>query len=131
MGSSSQGPPLPPPACFADGDLPLDMEASELLSDTFEVLSSKEIRLQALRPRADREQLGEEEELAPVRAALQESQKKLLSQASTRLLRQGRGSQGGARLPEAGTLLPEAPAPLRRVRCSRRPGVHGAPCSLP
>lgn len=73
-------------ACFADGDLPLDMEASELLSDTFEVLSSKEIRLQALRPRADREQLGEEEELAPVRAALQESQKKLLSQVQKRNL---------------------------------------------
>ncbi|KAF4009542.1 hypothetical protein G4228_000408 [Cervus hanglu yarkandensis] len=73
-------------ACFADGDLPLDMEASELLSDTFEVLSSKEIRLQALRARADKEQLGEEEELAQARAALQESQKKLLSQAQKRNL---------------------------------------------
>ncbi|XP_006068546.2 condensin-2 complex subunit D3 isoform X1 [Bubalus bubalis] len=73
-------------ACFADGDLPLDMEASELLSDTFEVLSSKEIRLQALRARADRDQLGEEEELAPARAALQESQKKLLSQVQKRNL---------------------------------------------
>ena len=61
------------------------MEASELLSDTFEVLSSKEIRLQALRARADRDQLGEEEELAPARAALQESQKKLLSQVSVLL----------------------------------------------
>lgn len=121
MGSSSQGPPLLPPACFADGDLPLDMEASELLSDTFEVLSSKEIRLQALRPRADREQLGEEEELAPVRAALQESQKKLLSQASARLPRWGRCSRGGGAAPggpgspEAGALLP------RRGRFSRRP----------
>ncbi|XP_061237648.1 condensin-2 complex subunit D3 isoform X7 [Bos javanicus] len=73
-------------ACFADGDLPLDMEASELLSDTFEVLSSKEIRLQVLRARADRDQLGEEEELAPARAALQESQKKLLSQVQKRNL---------------------------------------------
>ncbi|XP_043338941.1 condensin-2 complex subunit D3 isoform X1 [Cervus canadensis] len=73
-------------ACFADGDLPLDMEASELLSDTFEVLSSKEIRLQALRARADKEQLGEEEELAQARAALQESQKKLLSQVQKRNL---------------------------------------------
>ena len=89
MGSSSQSLPLLPPACFADGDLPLDMEASELLSDTFEVLSSKEIRLQALRSRADKEQLGEEEELAQARAALQESQKKLLSQVSV-LLPEGR-----------------------------------------
>lgn len=124
MGSSSQGPPLLPPACFADGDLPLDMEASELLSDTFEVLSSKEIRLQVLRARADRDQLGEEEELAPARAALQESQKKLLSQVSV-LLPEGRmpcpGLSRGPLQPHLnthparGSSLPAPVAPVARV----------------
>lgn len=42
----------------------MDTEDSKLLSDTFEVLSLKEIRLQALRAKPDKDQLVEEEDLA-------------------------------------------------------------------
>ncbi|XP_057605649.1 condensin-2 complex subunit D3 isoform X3 [Hippopotamus amphibius kiboko] len=71
-------------ACFADGILPLDMEASELLSDTFEVLSSKEIKLLAMRAKPDKDQLVEEEDLALANVVMQEAQKKLISQVQKR-----------------------------------------------
>ncbi|XP_068412293.1 condensin-2 complex subunit D3 isoform X2 [Eschrichtius robustus] len=71
-------------ACFADGVLPLDMEASELLSDTFEVLSSKEIKLLAMRAKPDKDQLMEEEDLALANVVMQEAQKKLISQVQKR-----------------------------------------------
>ncbi|XP_044936262.1 condensin-2 complex subunit D3 isoform X2 [Mustela putorius furo] len=67
-------------ASFADGILPLDMEASELLSDTFEVLSSKEIKLLAMRSKADKDLLLEEDDTALASAVMQEAQKRLISQ---------------------------------------------------
>lgn len=69
-------------ACFADGVLPLDMEASELLSDTFEVLSSKEIKLLAMRSKPDKDFLMEEDDMALANVVMQEAQKKLISQVS-------------------------------------------------
>ncbi|XP_023559608.1 condensin-2 complex subunit D3 isoform X2 [Octodon degus] len=71
-------------ACFADGVLPLDMEASELLSDTFEVLSSKEIKLLAMRAKPDNLLLLEEDEVALANIVMQEAQKQLISQVQKR-----------------------------------------------
>ncbi|XP_058431285.1 condensin-2 complex subunit D3 isoform X2 [Marmota monax] len=71
-------------ACFADGILPLDMEASELLSDTFEVLSSKEIKLLAMRAKPDKDLLMEEDDMALANVVMQEAQKKLISQVQKR-----------------------------------------------
>uniref|UniRef100_A0A8D2B8Q5 Condensin-2 complex subunit D3 n=1 Tax=Sciurus vulgaris TaxID=55149 RepID=A0A8D2B8Q5_SCIVU len=71
-------------ACFADGILPLDMDASELLSDTFEVLSSKEIKLLAMRAKPDKDLLVEEEDMALADVVMQEAQKKLISQVQKR-----------------------------------------------
>lgn len=71
-------------ACFADGVLPLDMEASELLSDTFEVLSSKEIKLLAMRSKPDKDLLIEEDDMALANVVMQEAQKKLISQVQKR-----------------------------------------------
>lgn len=42
----------------------MDTEESKLFSDTFEVFSLKEIRLQALKAKPDKDQLVEEEDLA-------------------------------------------------------------------
>lgn len=83
--ASLRSPSLLPPACFADGVLPLDMEASELLSDAFEVLSSKEIKLLAMRAKPDKDQLVEEEDLVLANVVMQEAQKKLISQVSVLL----------------------------------------------
>ncbi|MBZ3872259.1 Condensin-2 complex subunit D3 [Sciurus carolinensis] len=71
-------------ACFADGILPLDMDASELLSDTFEVLSSKEIKLLAMRAKPDKDLLMEEDDMALANVVMQEAQKKLISQVQKR-----------------------------------------------
>ncbi|XP_012585422.1 PREDICTED: condensin-2 complex subunit D3 isoform X2 [Condylura cristata] len=71
-------------ACFADGILPLDMEASELLSDTFEILSSKEIKLLAMRSKPDKDLLIEEDDMALANVVMQEAQKKLISQVQKR-----------------------------------------------
>ncbi|XP_074072376.1 condensin-2 complex subunit D3 isoform X2 [Macrotis lagotis] len=71
-------------ACFVDGVLPLDMEASELLSDTFEVLSSKEIKLLAMRSKPDKDLQIEDDELAMANVVMQEAQKKLISQVQKR-----------------------------------------------
>ncbi|XP_061449004.1 condensin-2 complex subunit D3 [Rhineura floridana] len=67
-------------ACFVDGILPLDMEASDLLSDTFEILSCKEIKLSAMRSRPEDDLQPDEDELAMANAVLQVAQKKLISQ---------------------------------------------------
>ncbi|KAL8173694.1 UNVERIFIED_CONTAM: hypothetical protein K2H54_016645 [Gekko kuhli] len=67
-------------ACFVDGVLPLDMEASELLSDTFEILSCKEIKLSAMRSRPEEDLQPEEDEMAMADAVMQVAQKKLISQ---------------------------------------------------
>ncbi|XP_003472593.2 condensin-2 complex subunit D3 isoform X1 [Cavia porcellus] len=71
-------------ACFADGVLPVDMEASELLSDTFEVLSSKEIKLLAMRAKSDKDLLFEEDEVALADVVMQEAKKQLISQVQKR-----------------------------------------------
>ncbi|XP_069752394.1 condensin-2 complex subunit D3 [Narcine bancroftii] len=66
-------------ACFVDGMLPLDMEANELLSDTFVVMSCKEIKLSSIRTKAgDEPQL--DDEMAMATAVMQAAQKKLISQ---------------------------------------------------
>ncbi|KAH0623283.1 hypothetical protein JD844_031429 [Phrynosoma platyrhinos] len=67
-------------ACFVDGVLPLDMEASELLSDTFEILSCKEIKLSAMRSRPEDDIQPDEDELAMANVVMQVAQKKLISQ---------------------------------------------------
>lgn len=68
------------PALFTDGLLRLDLEASELLSDTFEILSSKEIKLMAMRCRPDKDLLLEEDDMALANVVMQEAQKKIISQ---------------------------------------------------
>ncbi|ERE74446.1 condensin-2 complex subunit D3 isoform 2 [Cricetulus griseus] len=70
-------------ACFTDGILPLDMEASELLSDTFDILSSKEIKLLAMRAQACKDLL-EEDDMALANVVMQEAQMKIISQVQKR-----------------------------------------------
>ncbi|XP_032565461.1 condensin-2 complex subunit D3 isoform X2 [Chiroxiphia lanceolata] len=67
-------------ACFVDEVLPLDMEASELLSDTFAVLSCKEIKLSTMRSKPEEDLDPDEDELAVANAVVQVAQKKLISQ---------------------------------------------------
>ncbi|KAJ7417008.1 Condensin-2 complex subunit D3 [Willisornis vidua] len=67
-------------ACFVDEVLPLDMEASELLSDTFAVLSCKEIKLSTMRSKPEEDLQPDEDELAVANAVMQVAQKKLISQ---------------------------------------------------
>ncbi|XP_029412551.1 condensin-2 complex subunit D3 isoform X3 [Nannospalax galili] len=70
-------------ACFTDGILPLDMEASELLSDTFDILSSKEIKLLAMTAKTYKDLL-EEDDMALANVVMQEAQMKLISQVQKR-----------------------------------------------
>ncbi|NXN61876.1 CNDD3 protein, partial [Rynchops niger] len=67
-------------ACFVDNVLPLDLEASELLSDTFAVLSCKEIKLSTMRSKPNEDVQPEEDEMAMANAVMQVAQKKLISQ---------------------------------------------------
>ncbi|XP_010137945.1 PREDICTED: condensin-2 complex subunit D3, partial [Buceros rhinoceros silvestris] len=67
-------------ACFVDMVLPLDLEASELLSDTFAVLSCKEIKLSTMRSKPDEDIQPDEDEMAMANAVMQAAQKKLISQ---------------------------------------------------
>ncbi|KAM6115597.1 condensin-2 complex subunit D3 [Phoenicopterus ruber ruber] len=67
-------------ACFVDKVLPLDLEASELLSDTFAVLSCKEIKLSTMRSKPDEGIQPDEDEMAMANAVMQAAQKKLISQ---------------------------------------------------
>uniref|UniRef100_A0A672UUJ8 Condensin-2 complex subunit D3 n=1 Tax=Strigops habroptila TaxID=2489341 RepID=A0A672UUJ8_STRHB len=67
-------------ACFVDNVLPLDLEASELLSDTFAVLSCKEIKLSTMRSKPDEDMQPDEDEMAMANAVMQVAQKKLISQ---------------------------------------------------
>uniref|UniRef100_A0A8C9L3D9 Condensin-2 complex subunit D3 n=1 Tax=Pavo cristatus TaxID=9049 RepID=A0A8C9L3D9_PAVCR len=71
-------------ACFVDGVLPLDMEASELLSDTFAILSCKEIKLSTMRSKPDEDIQPDEDEMAMANAVMQAAQKKLISQVQKR-----------------------------------------------
>ncbi|NXH74642.1 CNDD3 protein, partial [Hydrobates tethys] len=67
-------------ACFVDQVLPLDLEASELLSDTFAILSCKEIKLSTMRSKPDEDIQPDEDEMAIANAVMQAAQKKLISQ---------------------------------------------------
>lgn len=73
-----------PPACFADEDLPLDTDGADILSETFNVLSLKEMKLQAMSSTAGAaagEEPEEEEKMATMaKAVLQAAQKKVVSQ---------------------------------------------------
>ncbi|XP_076968507.1 condensin-2 complex subunit D3 isoform X2 [Tamandua tetradactyla] len=71
-------------ACFVDGVLPLDMEANELLTDTFDILSSREIKLLAMRAKPDKDLLAEDDDMALANVVMQEAQKKLISQVQKR-----------------------------------------------
>lgn len=76
-----------------DEVLPLDMEANELLSDTFEILSCKEIKLSAMRSIPDEDNQPEEDEMAMANAVMQAAQKKLISQVRAAQCTVGKGSQ--------------------------------------
>ncbi|NXC02411.1 CNDD3 protein, partial [Orthonyx spaldingii] len=67
-------------ACFVDEILPLDLEGSELLSDTFAVLSCKEIKLSSMRSKPEEDIQPEEDEMAMANVVMQVAQKKLISQ---------------------------------------------------
>ncbi|KAM6400262.1 condensin-2 complex subunit D3 [Rhynochetos jubatus] len=67
-------------ACFVDMVLPLDLEASELLSDTFAVLSCKEIKLSTMRSKPEEDVQPDEDEMAMANVVMQAAQKKLISQ---------------------------------------------------
>lgn len=66
------------PASFADEDLPLDADGAEILSETFKILSLKEMKLQAVTAGGTAGEELEEENMA--KAVLQAAQKKVLSQ---------------------------------------------------
>lgn len=74
------------PACFADEELPLDTDGAEILSETFNVLSLKEMKLQAMTSTAGGvagEEPEDEERMATMaKAVLQAAQKKVVSQVS-------------------------------------------------
>ncbi|NWS33478.1 CNDD3 protein, partial [Polioptila caerulea] len=73
-------------ACFVDGVLPLDLEGSELLSDTFAVLSCKEIKLSSMRSKPEEDIQPDEDEMAIASAVMQVAQKKLISQVQKKNL---------------------------------------------
>uniref|UniRef100_A0A672SVU2 Condensin-2 complex subunit D3-like n=1 Tax=Sinocyclocheilus grahami TaxID=75366 RepID=A0A672SVU2_SINGR len=74
---------LSSPASFVDSELPLDSDSSELLSDTFDILSLKEMKLTAMSGPAAGEE-PQEDEMAMAKAVLQVAQKKLVSQVQKR-----------------------------------------------
>ncbi|NXN97097.1 CNDD3 protein, partial [Rhinopomastus cyanomelas] len=67
-------------ACFVEMVLPLDLEASELLSDTFAVLGCKEIKLSTMRSQPEEDILPDQDEMAMAHVVMQAAQKKLISQ---------------------------------------------------
>ncbi|XP_043992629.1 condensin-2 complex subunit D3 isoform X1 [Gambusia affinis] len=70
-------------ACFADEELPLDADGAEILSETFNVLSLKELKLQAFSAPAGgagSEEPEEENVATMTKAVLQVVQKKVVSQ---------------------------------------------------
>uniref|UniRef100_A0A8C1HFK0 Condensin-2 complex subunit D3 n=1 Tax=Cyprinus carpio carpio TaxID=630221 RepID=A0A8C1HFK0_CYPCA len=70
-------------ASFVDSELPLDSDGSELLADTFDILSLKEMKLTAMSGPAAGEE-PQEDEMAMAKAVLQVAQKKLVSQVQKR-----------------------------------------------
>uniref|UniRef100_A0A4W3HV06 Condensin-2 complex subunit D3 n=1 Tax=Callorhinchus milii TaxID=7868 RepID=A0A4W3HV06_CALMI len=67
-------------AYFVDGMLPLDTDASDLLSDIFSVMSCKEIKLSSTRSKPADEEPIDNDEMAKANAVMQVAQKKLISQ---------------------------------------------------
>lgn len=70
-------------ACFADDELPLDADGAEILSETFNVLSLKEFKLQAISAPAGGaggEDPEEENVATMTKVVLQVAQKKVVSQ---------------------------------------------------
>lgn len=76
-------------ACFVDSELPLDSDGSELLADTFDVLSLKEMKLTAMSGPAAGEE-PQEDEMAMAKAVLQVAQKKLITQVRKHAAGKGR-----------------------------------------
>lgn len=79
---------LPVPACFADEELPLDQDGAEILSETFSILSLKEMKLQsgssAAASGANAGEEGDEDGgiATLTNKVLQAAQKKLVQQVS-------------------------------------------------
>ncbi|XP_039420704.1 condensin-2 complex subunit D3 isoform X1 [Corvus cornix cornix] len=73
-------------ACFVYKVLPLDLEGSELLSDTFAVLSCKEIKLSSMRSKPEEDIQPEEDEMSTASAVMQVAQKKLILQGQKKNL---------------------------------------------
>ncbi|XP_044070420.1 condensin-2 complex subunit D3 [Siniperca chuatsi] len=69
-------------ACFADEELPLDGDGAQILSETFNILSLKEMKLHAISTPAGGAagEEPEEENMAMAKAVLQAAQKKVVSQ---------------------------------------------------
>ncbi|KAM9299270.1 condensin-2 complex subunit D3 [Gastrophryne carolinensis] len=67
-------------ACFVDNVLPIDMDANNLLSDIFEIMTCKEIKLSAMRSKPGEDVAGDDDEMAMANAVMQVAQKKLISQ---------------------------------------------------
>lgn len=68
-------------ACFADQELPLDADGADILSETFSVLSMKEMKLQAMKSSgASAADEPEEENVIMAKAVLEAAQKKVVSQ---------------------------------------------------
>ncbi|XP_017277136.1 condensin-2 complex subunit D3 isoform X2 [Kryptolebias marmoratus] len=74
-------------ACFADEELPLDADGAEILSETFNILSLKEMKLQAISAPAGGaggEEPEEENMATMTKAVMQAAQKKVVSQVQRR-----------------------------------------------
>ncbi|CAG6018121.1 unnamed protein product [Menidia menidia] len=70
-------------ACFADEELPLDADGAEILSETFSLLSLKEMKLQTTTTPADgptAEEQGEENMATMAKAVLEAAKRKVVSQ---------------------------------------------------
>lgn len=77
--------PFPIPACFADEELPLDADGAAILSETFNILSLKEMKLQAISAPAGSaagEEPEEENMATMAKVVLQAARKKVVSQVS-------------------------------------------------
>ncbi|KAE8280284.1 Condensin-2 complex subunit D3 Non-SMC condensin II complex subunit D3 [Larimichthys crocea] len=75
-------------ACFADEELPLDAEGAEILSETFSILSLKEMKLQAVSSAAGGaagEEPEEENMATMAKAVLQAAKKKVVSQVQKKV----------------------------------------------
>lgn len=74
-------------ACFADEELPVDADGAAILSETFSILSLKEIKLQAMRSAATAaaEEPEEENMATMAKAVLEAAQKKVVSQVQKKV----------------------------------------------